>query len=256
MISRLETLDVRLSAEGERLRIDAPKGALSHTLREQIVGSKKELLTHLRRSAGTTAYSRIPRRAEDQPASLSFAQERLWFLQLRQPESSVYNLCRALRITGTLDLRALETSLNDLVRRHDSLRTKFVTLDGRPLQMAGPADKFSLAPLDLRQFPAGTRDSEARRLIAGQMKQPFDLTQGRLLRVSLLRLRDNEYILALMTHHIAADAWSMGILVRELWALYEGYLSGKTLGLAGIPCRYSDYAVWQRERLGDVLRPA
>ena len=255
MISRLEALDIRLSAEGERLRVDARKGALSEPLRAEIARSKDEILAFLRRgSAQASVHARIPRTFDDQPVPLSFAQERLWFLQQLRPDSAVYNLGRVQRIGGGLDLRALRWSLGELARRHDSLRSIFAAVEGRPLQTAAPAGEIALTPVDLRKVPDKARDLEARRLINAEMNRPFDLTQGRLLRVGLLRLRDDEHILALTTHHIAADAWSMGILMGELWTLYEGYSSGKTRPLAALPWRYRDYAVWQRARADGARR--
>src|SRR5687767_6575848 len=117
LISRLAALDVRLSAEGERLRINAPKGTLNPVLREQIAKLKDEVLVHLRDPDGPRVHTKIPRIADDQPAPLSFAQERLWFLEQLEPESAVFNLCRAIRITGQLDLPALEASLSELQHR-------------------------------------------------------------------------------------------------------------------------------------------
>ncbi len=218
---------MRLSAAGERLRINAPKGALSPALREQIADLKHEILIHLHRPADEPrVHAKIPRIADDQPAPLSFAQERLWFLEQLQPESAVFNLCRAIRLTGQLDLRALESSLNELQRRHESLRTKFVTIDGSPCQVVLAAEEMTLAEVDLRTLPRAKRESEAARSMLEETRRPFDLTQGRLLRTRLLRLTENQHILALITHHIVADAWSMGILMRELWTLYEDYRRG------------------------------
>jgi amino acid adenylation domain-containing protein len=255
LVSRLEALDVRLSAEGERLRVNAPKGALDAALREEIANSKEEILVVLHRAGGKSAVSQIPRLPDDQPAPLSFAQERLWFLQQLQPESPVYNLCRAVRISGPLDLRALESSLNKIHRRHESLRTKFITIDGRARQIAAPAEQFSLTPVDMPVLAEATEEIEAARLILQGATRPFDLTRGRLLRICLLRLRVNEHVLALMTHHIAGDAWSMGILMRELWALYGNCRAGEPARLAESPRRYRDYASWQRGSLSEVLKP-
>ena len=256
MIRSLEGLDVRLSADGEHLRINAPKGALSAELRDQIAGLKHEILTYLRRAADKPGvHSAIPRIAEDEPAPLSFAQERLWLVEQLQPESAVFNLCRAARITGRLNLPALEWSLSEIQRRHESLRSQFVTIDASPRQVVIEAAGTPLIAADLRGVAKAKRESEAARLLHEEARRPFDLTQGRLLRARLLRLDDDRYILALVTHHLAADAWSMGILTRDLWALYQSRCAGKAFPLPETTCRYRDYAAWQRRRF-DELAPA
>ena len=255
LISTLAALDVRLSAEGERLRINAPKGTLSPALREQIARLKDEVLLQLRRPADgpLRVQTKIPRIADDQPAPLSFAQEGLWFLEQRQPESAVFNLCRAIRITGHLDLRALESSLSELQRRHESLRSQFVTIDGAPRQIVRAAERATLAPVDLQNVCKAQRETATARLILQETQRPFDLTQGGLLRTHLLRVDDDLHILALITHHLVADAWSMGILTRELWALYEDYRLGKPSRLLEVSCRYRDYAAWQRQRVDEAF---
>ena len=211
----------------------------------------------MRRSAGAPpACAQIPRLADDNPAPLSFAQERLWFLEQLHPESAVYNLCRTVRIGGRLDLRALQSSLSELQRRHESLRTRFVMVDGKARQIIDPPQELSLAPVDLRRSPASKRKPEATRVIAENTRRPFDLVHGPLLRACLLRLSDQEHVLAVIIHHMVADAWSMGILFRELWILYEAERAGRAdRTLAEVPCRYRDYAAWQRARLDDVLKP-
>ncbi|MGH7854253.1 MAG: amino acid adenylation domain-containing protein, partial [Candidatus Binatia bacterium] len=244
---------MRLSAEGERLRINAPKGTLNPVLREQIAKLKDEVLVHLRDPDGPRVHTKIPRIADDQPAPLSFAQERLWFLEQLEPESAVFNLCRAIRITGQLDLPVLEASLSELQHRHESLRTKFVMIDGGPRQIVLAAEKVTHTPVDLRTLSKARKETEAARLMFEEMRQLFDLTQGKMFRTRLLRLDDDRHILALITHHLVADAWSMGILMRELWALYEDYRLGKWSQLLEVPCRYRDYAVWQRETVNEAF---
>lgn len=153
-------------------------------------------------------------------------------------------------------MSALEASLNELRRRHDALRMKFVVIDGRPCQIAAPAVDLSLTPMDLRAIPGTEREIEARRRIADAAGRPFSLARGRMLRVRLLRLRDERHMLALITHHLVADAWSMGILTAELWRLYDDYRLGKAPRFADVPYGYRDFAAWQRERLGADLEPA
>ena len=192
--------------------------------------------------------------AKDQPSPLSFAQERLWFLEQLEPGSSAYNICRAARLTGTLNREALEASLNEIMRRHEVLRTRFDVVDGRPVQKAAAEQKLSIRLIALQQLSSAERDAEVARLITEEARCPFNLSAGPLLRATLLRLSDNDRILVLTTHHIVSDAWSMGIFTRELWTLYETFANGRPSPMQDLPIQYADYAVWQREWLqGEVL---
>ena len=194
-------------------------------------------------------------RARSEPAPLSFAQERLWFLEQLEPESSVYNICRASRLLGNLNTSALEASLNEIISRHETLRTAFRLVDGRPVQVVQPIQNISIEYVDLRAFPDNERDAEIQRRIKADLDCPFDLSTGLLLRSTLLRAGHQEHVLILMTHHAASDAWSMGILTRELWTLYQAYSNGNPSQLEPLPVQYSDYAVWQRDWLqGEVLK--
>ena len=256
-MDRLRALDVRLVADGERLRVNAPKGRLSAELRGQIAEKKSAILTLLNggdpepRSSAPS----IPRLGDYERAPLSFAQERLWFLEQLAPGSAVFNLCRATRILGPLDLAALQSSVNELVRRHEALRTGFLAIDVRPFQSVRPFKKLSLKPVDLQPLAKAAQEREAARLVRAAAQKPFDLTDGCMLRICLFRLGAEEHIFAFLTHHLVADAWSMGILMRELWNLYEKFRSGQSVPLPEPACRYRDYAAWQRARLsGDALK--
>ncbi|MGE5220526.1 MAG: amino acid adenylation domain-containing protein [Chloroflexota bacterium] len=250
-MAHLQALDVRLAADGERLRINAPAGKLSAELRQRIAAQKQTILALLN---GADAVAPIPRLGENEPAPLSFAQERLWFMEQWAPGSAVFNLCRATRIHGPLDAAALQSSFNELVRRHEALRTRFIVVDGRPSQCVQPHEEFSLESVDLRSFAGGQQEIEAVRLAREVAQAVFNLADDRLLRVRVLRLADAEHILVFATHHLVADAWSMGILARELWTLYENFCSGQSRPLFEPACRYRDYAAWQRARLkGDAL---
>ena len=249
-VSHLLSLDVRLSAEGERLRLNAPQGVLTDNLRSQIAERKQELLVFLR---DNTSAASIPplivRRTTVNPAPLSFAQERLWFLEQLEPGSPVYNLCRAYRLMGKLNIFALELSLNEIVRRHEVLRSAIRIADGQPLQVTEPPHELKLSVLDLKAMSEAERQTETRQRIQQAAETPFDFSAGKFFRAELLRIRDDEHILILTTHHIVSDAWSMGILSRELWSLYEKYTAGKSSDLQKLPIQYADFAVWQREWL-------
>ncbi|HEX3130209.1 MAG TPA: amino acid adenylation domain-containing protein, partial [Thermoanaerobaculia bacterium] len=174
---------------------------------------------------------------------LSFSQERLWFLYRLDPDSAAYNMPAALRLEGTLDVPALVSSLETIMRRHETLRTVFPSVDGRPVQRISPAADVPLAVADLLSLPDDRREAEARRVVESAAVQPFDLENGPVFRVLLLRSGESDWTALLNQHHISGDLWSSGILVRELAALYQGET------LPELPVQYADYAAWQRGQL-------
>ncbi|WP_240360579.1 non-ribosomal peptide synthetase [Pyxidicoccus caerfyrddinensis] len=191
-------------------------------------------------------------RTQDIP--LSFAQQRLWFIDQMDPGSAAYNVPTAVRMVGTLDVPSLERALNALVERHESLRTTFASSDGEPVQLIHPASATTLPVVDLSTLPPEAREAGARRLAVTEAGEPFDLVRGPLFRASLARLEPDKHVLLLTMHHIVSDGWSMGVLIRELAALYLAAASGKALRLAPLPVQYADYTVWQRDWLrGEVL---
>src|ERR1043165_5090331 len=179
---------------------------------------------------------------------LSFAQQRLWFFDQLEPESSAYNIHIGIKLEGALDLPALERSLEKIIARHEALRTVFITsAEGKPTQSISPA-RVSLSVTEL------LTEAEVRVLAAREERAPFDLANGPLLRASLLRLAAEDHVLLLTMHHIISDGWSMGIFVRELSACYNAFAAGVEPQLPELPVQYADYAVWQREWLqGEVL---
>ncbi|HEX5870174.1 MAG TPA: condensation domain-containing protein, partial [Longimicrobium sp.] len=188
------------------------------------------------------------------PPPLSFAQERLWFLDRMDPGIPVYNIPAALRLSGTLDVPALEGALAEIVRRHESLRTTFHEVDRVPVQVVAPFDGFTLPVEDLSPLRQHQRQAEARRRVREEGALPFDLSTGPLFRALLLRLRPDEHVLFLCMHHIVSDGWSMGVLFREMSALYRAPRGAAGPPLPALAVQYADYAVWQREQLrGEVL---
>ncbi|HEV2147026.1 MAG TPA: amino acid adenylation domain-containing protein [Longimicrobiaceae bacterium] len=207
------------------------------------------------RTGAKTAPQEIRRRETDGPVPLSFAQQRLWFVDQLEPGSPTYNMLYTARLRGQLDAAALRGAFADLVRRHEVLRTVFESRDGVPVQVIRPPAGFSLPTVDLRGLGVEAREAEARQLARREAVLPFDLARGPLLRGTLARLGDAEHVLYYCMHHIASDGWSMGVLVRELAALYEACSRGRKPSLPELPVQYADYAVWQRARLTeDVLR--
>ncbi len=183
------------------------------------------------------------------PLPLSFAQQRLWFLDRLQPGGATYNVPTVLRVEGRLDVGALKGAFTELVRRHESLRTRFPDEGGVPVQVIAPPGPFHLTVTDLRARE--DREAESRRLAREEASRPFDLARGPLLRVTLLRLAEERHLLLLTLHHIICDGWSSGVLVRELEALYLGFVAGSPAPLPELPLQYADYCVWQREWLRD-----
>ncbi|WP_158625670.1 non-ribosomal peptide synthetase [Corallococcus carmarthensis] len=187
-------------------------------------------------------------------APVSFSQERMWFQDRLSPGSAAFNIPVRVRFSGVLDAAVLHASLQALVRRHAPLRTTFVEQDGRPQQHITPTLDLALPVVDLQSLPAAEREAEASRLITDEARQPFDLEKGPLLRTVLYRLDALEHVLLLKLHHIITDGWSMGVLVRELSALYPALAEGQPSPLSPLPMQYADYAAWQREFLrGEVL---
>ena len=185
---------------------------------------------------------------------LSFAQQRLWFLDQLDPGSASYNVPVVLRLEGELDIGALEKSFHALVRRHEALRTTFHQEEGQPVQRISPPADVSFAVVELGELPGDHRDAEALRLVGEEARRPFELARGPLFRVTLLRLSEHAHVLVLNMHHIVSDGWSMGVLIKEVAALYPAFLRGEASPLPALPVQYADYAVWQRQWLrGDVL---
>ncbi|WP_244182538.1 amino acid adenylation domain-containing protein, partial [Xenorhabdus beddingii] len=191
----------------------------------------------------------IPPADRTQPLPLSFAQQRLWFLAQLDPAASLaYHIPAALRLTGALDHHALAIALDRLVARHESLRTRFVQVEGQPCQHIDPADTgFALSCRDLRQLDPTLHASRIAGLTELEAKTPFDFAQGPLIRGQLLQLANEEHVLLLTLHHIITDGWSISILVRELGDFYRAALNGHDEPLPPLPIQYADYAVWQRD---------
>ncbi|MBD2199772.1 MULTISPECIES: non-ribosomal peptide synthetase [Calothrix] len=186
---------------------------------------------------------------------LSFAQNRLWFIDQLQPGNSAYNIFNGFRLQGSLNITALEQSINEIIRRHEILRTQFIAVDGQPVQVIIPELQLTLPVIDLQTLSAPAQAAAVQQLITQAAQQPFDLTQAPLLRLSLLKLNPTEHIVLFAMHHIISDAWSMGILIRELTVIYQAYLDGEASPLAELSIQYADFAVWQREWLqGEMLQ--
>ncbi|HEX6288077.1 MAG TPA: non-ribosomal peptide synthase/polyketide synthase, partial [Herpetosiphonaceae bacterium] len=188
------------------------------------------------------------------PLPLSFAQQRLWFLDQLQPGSRAYHIPLVVRLHGAVDPAAMQQSLAALIARHESLRTTFAVVDEQPVQVIAATVAVPLPVVVLPDLAAAEIETAIEQVIRAEVQQPFDLQQGPLLRATLLRLAECEHILILTLHHIISDGWSQGVLLRELTILYRGFVQDEPVGLPELPIQYADYTAWQRTWLqGDVL---
>jgi len=275
---RLSTLP--LLSEGERRQVlvewnaPQPNGADRPTVAAQspanssnqrpqvetLSPGKLELLALWAKSdkPAATHIPSLPRNEGPWSFPLSFAQQRLWFLDQMEFGNPAYNAPAAVRLVGPLNVAALEHSLNEIVRRHEILRTTFAVEAGQPRQVVAPTFKLELPLVDLRDRPEAQREPAARELAVKDARQPFDLTRGPLLRAKLLRLADAEHWVLLTMHHIICDGWSAEVFVREMVALYSAFADGQSPApranragspLSELPIQYADFAHWQQEWL-------
>ncbi|MFL6336608.1 MAG: non-ribosomal peptide synthetase [Pyrinomonadaceae bacterium] len=222
----------------------------------QLTPAQRELLARLLEEEGiqTAACGRVRRRGPDEALQLSFAQQRLWLLDQLEPGNIAYKISRLFRLTGPLNVHALEGALGEIVRRHESLRTTFTVKDGRPLQIIADFSPLVLRVTDLAGLEAESREDEMWRLAAEEVARPFDLARGPLFRTGLLRLADDDHALLITMHHIISDGWSLMVFNRELCELYQAFSQGRPSPLEELPVQYADFALWQREQLaGETL---
>jgi amino acid adenylation domain-containing protein len=235
----------------DRLGVDLPLRDLFETPTVAGLARRIEAALAGRRAPDAPPIRPTPR-AEAPP--LSFAQERLWFLDQLDAGRSPWSISAAVRFQGRLDLSLLEAALDEVVRRHEALRTTFTVSGGRPVQVIAPTLHVSLPVVDLSGSTDDRREAELKRQIDEDFHRPFDLATGPLVRALALRLGPEDHAVAITLHHIVSDGWSMGVLIRELGAVYEALSSGRPSPLPSLPVQYADFAVWQREWLqGEVL---
>ncbi|HXQ73774.1 MAG TPA: amino acid adenylation domain-containing protein [Pyrinomonadaceae bacterium] len=193
---------------------------------------------------------RIPRRPREDvnlfPTSID--QERLWFIEQLQPGNAAYNIFSASRIKGRLDVALMERVVNELIARHEVVRTTFTVVDDQPMQVIHPKLEVTLTPVDLQSVPREQREQEALRLVTEDFSQPFDLEQGPLVRVGLLRLAEDDHVMHINMHHTVTDRWSGAIFEQETGLLYEAFANNRPSPLPALPIQYADYSLWQRGR--------
>lgn len=198
----------------------------------------------------------IPRRPELDHVPLSFAQQRLWFIDQLDPHSAAYIIPLAYRFNGHLDVAALEKTVSEIIRRHEVLRTTFKVVDGQPVQVINPAQPQTIPLIDISELNDEERAAKSRLLVTEEARRPFDLRSDAMFRALLIRLSAEEHALVFSLHHIACDGWSFNVLLREVGTLYRSYSEGHASPLAELPIQYADFAHWQRNSLdGQVLSP-
>ena len=194
-------------------------------------------------------------RARDTELPLSYGQQRLWFLDQFEPNSAIYNIPTALHLQGTLKVAALEQSLQEIIHRHEALRTNFITVDGKPSQIIQTQTNWTFSVVEYQHLYTTEQKIAIQQLAQKQLIQPFNLATEALIRATLVVLNKTEHVLLVCMHHIVSDGWSMGVFVQELAAQYNAYSQGQTLPLPPLPIQYADFAIWQRQWLqGDVLQ--
>lgn len=252
-LSYVRSLNIRLSSDGDRLHCQAPQGALTPSLKAELAQRKSEIITFLNQANIDTPKT-IQSISRDRDLPVSFAQQRLWFLDQLGGQSAIYNIFKVLHLRGKLNLTALEQAFQVIVERHETLRTSFQVVKDSPVQIIAPQISLTLPVIDLKELPIDEQSVQVQKLIKAESQKPFNLRQAPLLRVTLLHLEEQFHILVLAIHHIISDGWSMGILIRELSTLYQAFSSGEPNPLPPLSIQYADFAHWQRKWLqGDVL---
>jgi len=251
LITRLHALGVRLHLEHGELSVKAPKGVLTSELLQELKTEKAEIIEFLRAAGGSgkASTARIERAREGSIRVPSFAQQRLWFLDQLDPGTSVYNIPFVLRLRGALNVVALEAAFNDLIARHEALRSRFDASQSEdPLLLVDAALQLSIDRIEL---PAAS-NSDIQEKLEALNTRGFDLATGPLIRMHLLTVSDDDHVLMLMMHHIISDAWSLNIISQELIACYQARCEGTVATLPELPLQFSDYSWWQRQWLTDT----
>ncbi|GBF80263.1 non-ribosomal peptide synthetase [Aphanothece sacrum] len=251
-LAYLNSLDIQLWLEEEKLKYNAPKGVMTPEIKQEIGIRKSDILTFLKESKTSDYNDFLPivpiSRDEDIP--LSFAQQRMWFFSQMDKDNPSYNEIAVIRLTGSLNINLLEKSIQEVVQRHESLRTSFTLVEDNPIQTISPALNIKLNLLNLNHSSQDTIDN----IITQELQKSFDLTKLPLFRFTLIDEGSESYILVLVIHHIIIDGWSKSILFKELFILYQAYLSNEPSPLSKLTIQYADFAIWQRKWLqGDIL---
>jgi amino acid adenylation domain-containing protein len=232
----------------EALQIELPLRTLFEAPTVASLAEKIETLTRSNQATEPPPITPAPR---DREIPLSFAQQRLWFLDQLEPNSAAYNVAAAVRLSGHLNIPALESSINRIIRRHEVLRTTFKSVDGRPVQVVAAEQRLSIEQSELSGMGEEESERRVKQMAREEAQRPFDLERGPMLRVRLAKVGEREHVVMIVMHHIVSDGWSMGVVIRELGEMYEREVKGEgeERPLKELEIQYADYAVWQREWL-------
>lgn len=253
LLAKLRHLDIRLWIENGKLRFSAPKGALSEELKAEIAAQKNNIISFLSISSIDRKQDLPPMKTIDRQGALllSFAQNRMWFLHQLAPDSSYYNIPAVLLLKGALDLGVLDRVFVEIVRRHEVIRTVYKDLDGQVQQIIqGPPSRI-LRQEDLSSVEEDLQKELVRKKVEEESQRPFNLTIDLMLRVKVLKLRQEKHVVIFNMHHIASDGWSMGILIKEIVEIYDAFSRGADFRLPELKFQYLEYAAWQREQLSE-----
>lgn len=256
-LSHLRELDVQIWLEGDKLRYQAPKGVVTAELLTEISVRKSEITSFLvqmnnEMKANKEPIPNVPRDCEYE-LPLSFSQQSMWFFDKFTMGNPVFNICNAVQMNGVLYKDKFIKALNQLVERHESLRTTFTNIDGKPVQIIHTASSIEIPEIDISHIPKTDLENHLKTVIKEEARRIFDLEKGPLFRFSLLVLGENEYVFSMTIHHIIADAWANAILVGELFKLYEAYFNEENLTLPELQIQYADYACWERKKFEEEM---
>ena len=247
-LSYLRGLDIHITVQDDRLACSAPKGVLNAELTAELKARKPEILAFLRATTHSSVSNTpiVPAHRDGQ-MTLSLAQQRLWFLEQFDQDSTAYNMPFGLRFRGALDKDALRRGFQEVIRRHEILRTRLINVDGVPKGFLQPASDWNIDARSLLASPAPQREDELKRIVAEEVRHKFDLTRDVLVRACLVELGAEDHALIITIHHIAADGQSVAIFTSELTHLYSKFHRGEASALPDLPLQYSDYADWHRQ---------
>jgi amino acid adenylation domain-containing protein len=263
LLSELRQLGVQLSTDGKKLKCKAPNDALTPRLKSALADRKAEIITFLHegdQSVGSTV-AQIPTADRTQDLPLSFSQQRLWFLDQIEPNSSSYNIPEAMQLTGDLNIPILHQAIEAIVAQHEVIRTNYRTMpqgggfanDGNPFQVINPPSAVAVEIIDLQLVPPTEQQTQIQTYLHQASRKPFNLATDLMLRCCLVQLAPNQHIFLVTMHHIASDAWSMGLFWQQLGQVYNAFVQHQPNPLVPLPIQYADYAVWQREWLSSEV---
>ncbi len=258
-LARLREMNMTVWSEGGRLRVSAPPGVLTSELREELTERKEEILEFLRDVREAYDQPAPPLRPipRNEPLELSFSQQRLWMLDQMTQGPSPYHVSLCIQFEGPLSVAAIRSAVAGLLCRHESLRTSFPSIEGRPVQDIRPFYEPDVPLTDLSGGPSEEREAKALQLAMEESRKPYSLANGPLTRWQLYRLSPDLHILWVGMHHIITDGWSLSVIYNELAELYHATLKGRSASLRDLPVQYGDFAAWQRNWLsGEVLAKA